>query len=578
MRGRLGGAARVSVSVGARAGRWLVSHRRWSLRWAVVVVVLRVAAAGVQLGPVPVWVVVLGVAVVPAVVVGVWDVVWPVSFERWCAGPVRRFGWRRWVRRSWPVLARECGLSVAREVRRRTVGWDPKAKGGLIAAQSRNVTAWTHPKLVNVTTEGDRLTLWVECRVGQTREDITAAVPAIAAAAGAVTARTAMLSPSTVEVVLSMRDVLASVRASSPVDALAVATGGETAPVVVGRWDDGTDLVVDVPGDAWHVAVQGATRSGKSALCYTLLGGYAARPDVLVCGLDPSGILLSPWRTGRGAGWIATGTADMSVHAGAIEAVVAQMDARIADLERAGVDKLDRPTPATPVVLVVLEEYPGLLAAARADDDATGRDKTERAAPRIERAVGRLVKEGAKVGVRLLTLAQRMSAKAVDTDDRSNFGLRATLRVDNRDAVRMLHDGADASQVEAVRQYPPGVGLIEAPGVELRQFRADLTSYAEYRARVTDGIAAVYAAHPAAFHAPAAGPGAAEPDGSPAPAPGPGPGPVAAEAGSAGSGSGGDAPGPPRPVRGTPRAPRKPRQPRTARKPADPGRTSGDAA
>ncbi|MGL5862214.1 MAG: hypothetical protein ACRCY9_13260, partial [Phycicoccus sp.] len=303
MDARIGGAARVSASVGARAGRWLLSHRRWSRRFlAVVAAVAGVAYLGldVAVAGVPVWLAVVVVWLVPAVVVGVWDTAGPVSFERWCAGPLRRFGWRRWARRSWPLLARECGLSSSRNVRRRTVGWDPKSKGGVIAAQTRDVTAWTHPKLVRAATEDDRLTLWVQCRLGQTREDLVAAVPAITAAAGAVTARTTLLSPSTVEVVLSMRDALASVRASTPVDARAVAAGGAAGPVVVGRWDDGTDLAVDVVGDAWHLAIQGATRSGKSALCYTLLGAYAARPDVLVCGLDPSGVLLSPWRTGRG--------------------------------------------------------------------------------------------------------------------------------------------------------------------------------------------------------------------------------------------------------------------------------------
>jgi len=106
------------------------------------------------------------------------------------------------------------------------------------------------------------------------------------------------------------------------------------------------------------------------------------------------------------------------------------------------------------------------------------------------RLVGRLFKESAKVGGRVMILAQRMSSNAVDTDDRSNFGLRATLRVDNSDAVKMLHDGADKSLVDEIRQFPAGMGLIESPGRPLMRFRADYTTYKQYLTRVSAGITA----------------------------------------------------------------------------------------
>ena len=58
----------------------------------------------------------------------VWARAWPLSFERWVAGPHRRWGWRRWARRSWSMLARECGLSVQRKRRRNSlvVGSQPE--------------------------------------------------------------------------------------------------------------------------------------------------------------------------------------------------------------------------------------------------------------------------------------------------------------------------------------------------------------------------------------------------------------------------------------------------------------------
>ena len=190
-----------------------------------------------------------------------------------------------------------------------------------------------------------------------------------------------------------------------------------------------------------HVAIQGATRSGKSALCYGYLGTIAHRPDVLVCGVDPTGILLTPFLAGRGGAWVATTGNDGERVAEVLYSITDHMDHRICDLVASGQDKITVFDSAVPAVVVVLEEYPGLLAQLTKDDEANGRKTGQRVAPQVERSVGRIIKEGAKVGVTVLILAQRMSARAVDTDDRSNLPVRITLRVDNGDAVAMLHDG-----------------------------------------------------------------------------------------------------------------------------------------
>ncbi|MDO5699723.1 MAG: hypothetical protein Q4G51_17300, partial [Dermatophilus congolensis] len=118
-----------------------------------------------------------------------------------------------------------------------------------------------------------------------------------------------------------------------------------------------------------------------------------------------------------------------------------------------------------------------------------GAKGADRIAPQLERAVGRLVKEGAKVGFCVLVIAQRMSADALATDDRANLAVRCTLRVDNGDAVAMLHDGIPRAGLDAVRQFKPGVGIFEAPGAPLRRVRMHFTDYATYRRRVADGLA-----------------------------------------------------------------------------------------
>lgn len=253
--------------------------------------------------------------------------------------------------------------------------------------------------------------------------------------------------------------------------------GGEE--VRVGRAEDGD--VIWHYDNAWHTAIQGATRSGKSALMYTLLSGLAGKASARVVGVDPSGVLLGPWKA-KGEPWIACGTANMAHAADALENIVAEMDRRIVGLTEAGVDKIS-PSEDVPALVVVLEEYPGTLSAARSEDDREGRKTGQRVAPRIEAAVGRLVKEGAKVGVRVLVLAQRMSAKAIDTDDRSNFGNRCTLRVDNADAVGMLHENAHALAPE-VQLFGPGRALWEEPGRPMKRVQMDLTDYETYCTRI----------------------------------------------------------------------------------------------
>lgn len=264
--------------------------------------------------------------------------------------------------------------------------------------------------------------------------------------------------------------------------------------VVLGVDEHGRPLVLN-PYTTAHAGMQGATRSGKSSACYTLLAALAHRADVIVCGVDPSGLLLAPFTTsngGRGGAFIATGTSrdDITGAVTVLTDIVAMMDARIRDLRAMGVDKLTTFTPTTPACWVVMEEYPGLLAAAKALDNEAGTKAGDRLAPRLAAALGRLVKEGAKVGIFVLVLAQRMSADALNTDDRMNLALRLTLRVDNGDAVAMLHDGITRDHVHAVRTFAPGVALVESPGTGVRRVRLHYTDYATYRARVAAGITA----------------------------------------------------------------------------------------
>ena len=252
-----------------------------------------------------------------------------------------------------------------------------------------------------------------------------------------------------------------------------------TTEVRVGRLDDGQDLFLDL-ADPTHIAIQGMTRSGKSVLSYVLLGSLAQQENVVVAGADPTGILLNPWRSHPCPEWRALGTANLQESTTVLDAIVSEMDARIASLLAADEDKLSTFTPGQPLVIVVLEEYPGLLSAAEMDDGTNGRKPVERLHSRIQRDVRRLIQEGAKVGFRVVLIAQRMDATIVGGAERSNLSTRFTLRVDNADAVRMLHPNASPEHVEKVARFTPGTGLVELPGQPIQIFTSDFTTYKEY--------------------------------------------------------------------------------------------------
>lgn len=430
------------------AARWLRRNRRYVL--SCLAIAMLCSLLGFRAGAA----VALMAWLLPALFLGIWSAAYPTSFIRLFALPARRRAWRRWAKKSWPRLAHECGLSVQRG--------------------SRDKATWVHPKLLDAITSDSTLTLRVRARTGQTVGDLAVAIPRIGTAARAVSWRSISRTPSTLDIVLQMQDPLAGTRFANP-----SANAPGTVAVTVGRVDDGSQLVVDL-ADAWHLAIQGMTRSGKSVLTYTLLGSLAHRPEALVCGLDPTGILLGPWRDAPGAELRHLGTADMATAGEVAARIVAEMDRRIAWLMRSGLDKVPDPTPDLPVLVVVLEEYPGLLAAAEADDAAQGRKPAERVAPRIKAGVRRLIQEGAKAGVRVVLLAQRMDASIVGGAERSNLGTRISLRVDNGDAVRMLHASAGPDLVDGLANAEPGKGLIETPGHSARWFKADLLTYEQY--------------------------------------------------------------------------------------------------
>lgn len=268
----------------------------WSWRhrlWVSSMVVLAFSLAVLNRSEVAVGMLLLGWAL-PALVAVPWARSSPYTFERYVAGPWRRRLWRVKMREGWAYLSRECGLSTSHQAQRRSV-WN---------GSTQTVTVWTDSRLCSVVTSGWTMTVTVKARHGQTSGDVVKAAGAIASAVGADTFTARPLTPSTASIDLVMADYLAgTVHSPNP------SRQGADAPVVVGRAENSGTVALD-PLGCLHMAVQGATRSGKSVLCYGYLSALANRPDVLVCGIDPTGILLTPFAKGRGGKWIATSAKD----------------------------------------------------------------------------------------------------------------------------------------------------------------------------------------------------------------------------------------------------------------------------
>lgn len=250
-------------------------------------------------------------------------------------------------------------------------------------------------------------------------------------------------------------------------------------PVVIGRTCDG-DLTVDLRRGS-HLAIQGGTGSGKSALSYGLLSSLADRPEMVIAGVDPSRLLLGPWtkRTDARHEWLCA-TSDPEAAVNVLRSLVAEMDRRLDYLVDAGIDEI-QPTPGHPLIVVVMEEFAGLVRATKEYDKTV--KPAERIAGDIERLMGRLVAESRKVGMRVMAITQRFDADLMGGGARSQFSTRITLKVESSDDVKMLHPGATTDDVEDAVQFPAGRGLVQIGG-ELMRAQMDLTTYEQYRQRV----------------------------------------------------------------------------------------------
>jgi S-DNA-T family DNA segregation ATPase FtsK/SpoIIIE len=217
------------------------------------------------------------------------------------------------------------------------------------------------------------------------------------------------------------------------------------------------------PVDLVHLAIQGATGSGKSIFTYGLLAQLVRCPNVVIAMSDPTGLLARPFRGTVHEEWQVSGTADPDDHVALLETLVDLMDQRITMLPPRR-DQVDI-NEGCPLIFAVFEEYAGLIRAA--DDGKRSGGRVER----IKLLVARLISEGRKAGIRLVLLAQRFEAAIVDGFTRDQCTVRMSFRVGNATSIEMLHPtGRAAAEEHAIS--PPGVALLSAPGVPLVRIKS----------------------------------------------------------------------------------------------------------
>lgn len=314
------------------------------------------------------------------------------------------------------------------------------------------VTGITHvvPRIDHIRL-GPPTVLSVRLTPGMMPEDFTAQARRIARSMGAQSLRAEPRGYTHVVVTLLDCDPLS--------DTFSLPHGPVTGPVLIGRDESGAEITSD-PAELGHVAVQGATGSGKSGFLYSLLAQLAERAragyPLAVGGVDPSGLLLRPFRGSL------LGLSDPAEVERYLSAAVDDMDARTAAMPE------DRdvlvPDEEHPLRFLILEEYPGLLRWLDAIDVKAGK--------RCRAYVARLLAEGRKAGIRVVLVAQRAEAGVIGSTERGQCSTRLSFRVDNTDAARLLHPDATPELAAAHAAERPGIALLSAPGRPVCRIRA----------------------------------------------------------------------------------------------------------
>ncbi|GAB4602012.1 FtsK/SpoIIIE domain-containing protein [Mycobacterium avium] len=389
----------------------------------------------------------LGVGVITSSIAAAlifWRLHSPETFEERFATPARLLRWRLWAHISWQKLCKRCGLSASEQVTRRD-------------KEGRQVTStrWFHPKLVSTDVSPTSLRLTARARIGQTVEDLERAVPAIRDAAAAHSARSVVVAPGTLRIELVMREQLSTVRTAAPPAAV------EATRVTLGRCENGSAWILPVSGR--HTLTVGCSGAGKGSVFWGIAGGLGpavAGGVVRLVGIDLKyGIELS---VGSGLFTkIATTEADAVETLAALEKL---MDKRGAAM--AGRTREHRPTKASPLVVLLIDELAGVTA--YMSDPTLRKEATA--------SLSRILTKGRALGIVVAAFLQDPRKEVLPM--RGLFTQTIALRLRSRDEVAMvLGDGmADAAPAHRISPTAPGTGYVIAEDGHVTKVRSDFWS------------------------------------------------------------------------------------------------------
>ncbi|MDN5893286.1 MAG: hypothetical protein L0H93_04605 [Nocardioides sp.] len=414
---------------------WLFRHRRWLTTWLVLATI-----AGLVGGP---GLYLLGVGFAPFVVCALWHGIAPAPYERWCAAPARRLGWRWWARRHWTGLAERCGLTDHVAITRH--------RGGQKIAERKIVA----PRLRRVRARGHTLQLVVRARAGQTLSDLEAGAERLAATADAHSFRSwphPNAAGSTLVVEMVMRDIL-----TTPTTAVEPEPRAVVDSTRVGRTQSGRDWLLKIRGRP--TLCVGASGSGKGSVLWGICGGLAPaiRADkARLWGVDlKRGVELA---TGKGLFSALAYTPEKALEV--LHALMAVIDARGAVM--VGKTRLHEPTVGDPLHVLVIDELAALTAYAPME--------VRREA---ERLIAEILTQGRALGVVVVAFVQDPRKEVVGM--RGLFTQTIALRLRASEETSMvLGDGmarlAPAHRIDPTRQ---GTGWIVEDSGAVDRVRAD---------------------------------------------------------------------------------------------------------
>lgn len=376
------------------------------------------------------------------------------SFEQYLAGPLRRARWRWWLRGRWSHIAKRCGLSVSEQVTKKDSEGKPTTE-----------TVWTHPILMKVSTSETCLYATVRTRVGQTVDDLEAAVPAIRDAAGAHSARATVVAPGTVRMEFVMREHLSVVSYAPTAPTTATRMASVVPPtsavsathVRLGLCENGSPWVLPIAQR--HTLGVGCSRSGKGSLVQGItcgLGPAVSAGLVKLIGIDLKfGIELAPAK--RLFTHIATTEEDAVKTLAALEKIMRQRGEDMTDNSRN-----HTPSTASPLVVLLIDELATLTH--YTTDVALKKQANS--------SLSLLLSKAAGLGIVVVGFLQDPRKEVLPM--RGQFTQTIALRLRSRDEVNMvLGDGmADTAPAHRIDPNRPGTAYVIAEDGAVMKVRA----------------------------------------------------------------------------------------------------------